>query len=320
MNLIGKEVGDYIVVSFDDTKGKYKYFWNCECKNCKQMKSYEQNMILRYDLRCKNCNKNFGTREVLGYKEDITGQTFGKLTAISFVGKNCSHSVWKCRCECGNFVDREVTKLKYKKSFQLCDDCLEYYKKIENVLLKENRTKDNEVILSFPRCKKENVYDFLDDGTVLINKRAIVDFEDYKLIKSIGGFVSIDTRGYAYFAYNTDIVYLHRLISDSKLSYHYLDGEEQICDHINGNKLDNRRSNLRIIDFKNNAINCGLRKDNTSGVKGVYWTKKLSKWQVCINYKNKKHYLGVYESFEDAVKVRKEAEKKYFKEYNREDD
>ena len=48
------------------------------------------------------------------------------------------------------------------------------------------------------------------------------------------------------------------------------------------------------------------------------YLKRLNKWQVNINVNKKSIYLGVYSDFDEAVRVRKEAEKKYFGEYNRE--
>ena len=92
-----------------------------------------------------------------------------------------------------------------------------------------------------------------------------------------------------------------------------------IVDHINGNRLDNRKSNLRICHKEKNPINCKKYKNNTSGCKGVSWSKRLNKWQVTINI-NKRHiYLGLYSDLEEAITVRKEAEKKYFGEFTRDE-
>ena len=77
-------------------------------------------------------------------------------------------------------------------------------------------------------------------------------------------------------------------------------------------------SNLRDIQKEINPINCKIYSNNTSGQKGVSYLKRLNKWQVNINVNKKSIYLGVYSDFDEAVRVRKEAEKKYFGEYNRE--
>lgn len=55
-----------------------------------------------------------------------------------------------------------------------------------------------------------------------------------------------------------------------------------------------------------------LRKTNTSGVKGVTWNSKNNKWIAQITFRGKNHYLGSFESIEDAAKARKEAEERIF--------
>lgn len=55
-----------------------------------------------------------------------------------------------------------------------------------------------------------------------------------------------------------------------------------------------------------------IRSNNTSGVTGVYWNKKLKKYRAYIQKDGKNYNLGFFVNFEDAVKARKEAEIKYF--------
>jgi hypothetical protein len=58
--------------------------------------------------------------------------------------------------------------------------------------------------------------------------------------------------------------------------------------------------------------NCSLRSNNTSGVTGVGWHKQTLKWRVRIVVNGVELFLGTYVDFEDAVKARLQAEKKYF--------
>lgn len=88
-------------------------------------------------------------------------------------------------------------------------------------------------------------------------------------------------------------------------------------DHKNGDKFDNRKSNLRVCTHQNNGFNQKVRKNNTSGHKGVNWFKRDSNWEVKIMVDYKAIYLGRYKSLEEAIKVRKEAEEKYFGEFRR---
>ena len=63
-------------------------------------------------------------------------------------------------------------------------------------------------------------------------------------------------------------------------------------------------------------MNRGLSSNNTSGVTGVSWVKSRQKWRVRINVLKKEINLGLFSNFEDAVKVRKMAEEKYFGEFS----
>lgn len=83
-------------------------------------------------------------------------------------------------------------------------------------------------------------------------------------------------------------------------------------DHINGDTLDNRRSNLRAVSRTVNNFNRkGLMPNNTSGHTGVVWHKKAGKWMAQMQYKGKEVYLGLHTELEDAVRARKSAEQEY---------
>lgn len=108
--------------------------------------------------------------------------------------------------------------------------------------------------------------------------------------------------------YKNKIVYLHRLIANCP------DGMQ--VDHINGNKMDNRKLNLRICNNQQNNRNTKSRKGSTSQYKGVSWDKSNKKWlaQICIgNRKHKK--LGRFISEVEAAKAYNNAASFYFGEY-----
>lgn len=80
-------------------------------------------------------------------------------------------------------------------------------------------------------------------------------------------------------------------------------------DHINGNKLDNRRENLRLITHQQNLYNRkSLNKNNSSGVNGVTWHKQSEKWQAQARINGKHIQLGTYRKLEDAIAARKKYE------------
>jgi hypothetical protein len=118
---------------------------------------------------------------------------------------------------------------------------------------------------------------------------------------------SINPIGYLDIGVDSKVYKAHRL------AFLYVEGyfPEYGLDHINRNKSDNRWSNLRQVSQTCNMRNVKKRKNNTSGVVGVCWDSARCLWksQIHINYKNMR--LGTYESFEEAVKARWNAEKKY---------
>ena len=86
-------------------------------------------------------------------------------------------------------------------------------------------------------------------------------------------------------------------------------------DHIDGNKLNNQKSNLRIATRSQNAMNVGITKRNKSGYKGVSWHKCSNKWEVRIRINGKKLHLGLFINKEDAAKAYNDAAKLHHGEF-----
>jgi len=83
---------------------------------------------------------------------------------------------------------------------------------------------------------------------------------------------------------------------------------EGTIDHINGDPKDNRIENLRDVPHEENMRNCKKRKDNTSGVTGVYYHKLSGKWQARGYLGGKASSLGLFCDKEAAIKARKQWE------------
>lgn len=87
-------------------------------------------------------------------------------------------------------------------------------------------------------------------------------------------------------------------------------------DHINGDKLDNRKNNLRICSNADNLKNrVKLPSNNTSGILGVRYRADRNKWYAEIQCNRQRIRLGSYIDKEDAIKARLTAEYKYFGKY-----
>lgn len=91
----------------------------------------------------------------------------------------------------------------------------------------------------------------------------------------------------------------------------------QEIDHINGDRSDNRIENLRLASRQENAQNLGLREDNKSGVKGVFWHKNIAKWWAYINKEGQRMTLGYFDNLFEAAAARKSAEARLFGEFAR---
>ena len=104
------------------------------------------------------------------------------------------------------------------------------------------------------------------------------------------------TDGYRQIMVGKRIYRTHRLV----YLYHY-GYVPDILDHINQDVSDNRVENLRPATRTENAYNCKLRPDNTSGVKGVTWCKNKKKWVARLYANTKCVNLGRFLNKNDAI-------------------
>lgn len=83
----------------------------------------------------------------------------------------------------------------------------------------------------------------------------------------------------------------------------YGDWPDGQIDHINGDRLDNRISNLRVVTQQQNAFNRVLYKNNVSGFKGVFWNKRQKKWCASIRSQRARYHLGYFSEFDAATQA-----------------
>lgn len=86
-------------------------------------------------------------------------------------------------------------------------------------------------------------------------------------------------------------------------------------DHKNGDKLDNRRENLRVATLSQNRANIGLLSRNKSGFKGVSWHKASNRWGVRVKLHGKVRWVGVFKKKEDAAIAYNKKAKELFGEF-----
>ncbi len=120
----------------------------------------------------------------------------------------------------------------------------------------------------------------------------LLDPEDVALLGSRQ--LSVGSHGYAQLWDCKKVILVHRWVLGLQR------GDRRIGDHINGNRLDNRRSNLRIVDASGSSQNVSGR--GRSRFRGVY-PQSSGRWQAKVKFRGRTHYLGTFETEEEAAAV-----------------
>ena len=245
----------------------------------------------KHNWKCK-CGENFiRTWDKIRYYESI------RCLSCSNKRKRYKKKILICEC-CGRFL--------HKEALQVSNLCNKHY----NQFKKYGKFLDNNPIGKYDF---NEIIIYEDYAEIILRDyhcnevgRSLIDLEDVEKIKNIKWYKHSNN----YVSTKSKIM-LHRFI----MGLGRTEEDNRIVDHINRNKLDNRKCNLRISDKTGNNRNVGLQKNNKSGITGVRWDKQTNKWkaEITVNYKN--IYLGIFDSKEDAIKRRLIAEKKYFGEY-----
>jgi hypothetical protein len=136
-------------------------------------------------------------------------------------------------------------------------------------------------------------------------KFALVDDEDYEELMQYKWLVH--SVGYAIASNNGKSIYMHRHILKPK--------GRLVVDHINGNKLDNTRKNIRVCTHQQNIMNYRSNK-GLSNYKGVDKVKLASdKWRARIRYNGQEFYLGLFDTELEAAKAYNTKAKELFGEF-----
>ncbi|HEB4103147.1 TPA: HNH endonuclease [Acinetobacter baumannii] len=104
--------------------------------------------------------------------------------------------------------------------------------------------------------------------------------------------------------------------AEHRIIYFMFTGEEpDYVDHRDGDTNNNRFNNLRAATNSTNQANAKMRHDNASGVKGVSWHKAKGKWRATITHNGKSKHLGLFDSLDEAKRVRQQAAYEVFGDY-----
>ena len=233
--------------------------------------------------------------------KDLSGQTFGRLTVLHRQQEPMSWGRigWICQCECGNVVTVAGNLLKRGKT-KSCGCWKREFTHNHVKMLGErshNSALDNQKYIfegDIGKCYFNN-----GDGYFLFDTKDYEKIKNYVWHKSSSGYVQTMIK-------DKTMILLHRLIMDCP------DG--MVVDHINHDKLDNRKCNLRICTALQNAWNKSVSKRNRSGYNGVYVVKVGSKikYRAGITVNHKVIYLGMFPTAEEAHEARLKAEKFYY--------
>lgn len=193
----------------------------------------------------------------------VSGDKFGRLTVIERT--NSPKSIYKCKCECGNI--KMVHKHNLTSGRTTSCGCLQ--KEIVSVI----NSKQNEFVF---------IDDYVIGTTNNTGKKFYFDRADYEKVKRFCWYEA--KTGY--------------IMADKRTMHRYLMNppENMVVDHINHNKADNRRKNLRICTTAENSLNRAIPPI------GIRIKKQGSHtyYQVYLNHK----YRGSYKDYESAKEVR----------------
>lgn len=222
--------------------------------------------------------------------QDLTGNQFDRLTVVERASNSIPDNKvrWLCRCECGQTVIVRARCLVNGHT----TSCGCFQKQTASDIAKYVRQKHNEF-------KVHGKYAHVRLGRS--KSEMICDIEEWNVLKN--HYWVLSSTGYAVAVIEKKLRLFHVQIIECP--------NGMVRDHINRNKLDNRKNNLRIVTYQANIINSNENMCNTSGVKGVGYEKRRNKWYAKMIFNGKNIWLGYFDDFESAVKARRKAEEKY---------
>jgi hypothetical protein len=145
--------------------------------------------------------------------------------------------------------------------------------------------------------------------TAVIDADDVNAIRDYKWRSSKGKGTNYACSGLRLDDGRVKTLFLHRLLMKPSKGF--------VVDHINGDGLDNRRSNLRVATVAQNNLNSRVRSDSTTGIKGAYYDKRKGSYYSHIKRGDKRIYLGTFSTAEEAADAYAKASRELHGEFGR---
>lgn len=221
--------------------------------------------------------------------KDLTGETFGRLFVLRQNGRDKDGCVlWLCRCTCGKDVTVSSNKLRTGHT------------KSCGCLLSDMLRERNKRVTTFDMSGEFGI-----GYTTNTGKEFWFDKEDFDLLQGYAWFEN--DQGYVCSYIGGRIVRLHRLVFPCHAN--------EIIDHKNRNRQDNRKSNLRIATKQLNGINRGPSKNNRVGIKGVSKMGEGGKYVARICKNGSTINIGTFDTPNEAESARVAKEIELFGEF-----
>lgn len=221
------------------------------------------------------------------YKYDLTGQKFGKLTALYPVPDKAHRARWHCICDCGN--EKDVLQQNLSNGHVRSCGCILSDSSLERIIRYNN---------SIGRESHHETKTRLYRIWIGIKSRCLVETASNYQNYGGRGIRVCDEWGHSYNAFSE---WAMQNGYDDSLTIDRIDPDGDYCP-----------ANCRWVTMSVQEFNKRMSSKNTSGTTGVSYNKAMKKWIAYIRKAGKQHYLGGYDCIDDAIKARKDAEIKYF--------
>lgn len=204
--IIGKKFGRLTVLEQVVIDNVTMYKCKCDCGNTCVCKA--GNLTSGNTRSCGCLEKDILDKK---YFQDLTGQKFGKLTVLQYLGKRGQNRIWRCLCECGNVVDRTQTTILKGNSSCGCQHSVGE-SKIANILQQNNINFIREY--SFPDCINIKTHKKLRFDFYLPDYNTCIEFDGRQHFQLEGSFAELESL--------EDIQYRDKIKSNYCIDNHIL--------------------------------------------------------------------------------------------------